>query len=311
MVGPRNGGAAPRLRRSSLSIRRTFARFAAVDWSGQAIARPRGIAVAVAAPGTGAPTLLAPALPWSRQDVCDWLLNHARAGTDLIVGLDLSPALPFADCAAYFPGWAASPGDAHALWALVDRLSAADPHLGCEGVLQHPEVARYFRQHGGRLGDRFGERGGGRLRTCEQVQQAMRLSPSSCFNLVGAAQVGKSSLTGMRVLHRLRGRIPVWPFDPMPASGPVVVEIYTTIAARAAGLPAGRSKMRGPDALDTALCALGSDRHAPLARYDDHATDALLTAAWLRGVAHQPELWSPAGLTPDLARTEGWTFGAS
>jgi hypothetical protein len=43
---------------------------------------------------------------------------------------------------------------------------------------------------------------------------------------------------------------------------------------------------------------------------DDHTTDALLTAAWLRRVAHQPHRWNPPMLTNDVARTEGWTFGA-
>ena len=32
--------------------------------------------------------------------------------------------------------------------------------------------------------------------------------------------------------------------------------------------------------------------------------------AWLRTVAHLPEYWQPAGLTPEIGRTEGWTFGA-
>ncbi|WP_204315773.1 hypothetical protein, partial [Stenotrophomonas maltophilia] len=68
--------------------------------------------------------------------------------------------------------------------------------------------------------------------------------PYSCFNLVGASQVGKSSLTGMRVLHRLRGKVPLWPFDPLPEAGPVLVEIYTALAARAAGMRKGISKIR-------------------------------------------------------------------
>ena len=38
----------------------------------------------------------------------------------------------------------------------------------------------------------------------------------------------------MRLLYRLAGRLPVWPVDPLPAEGSVVVEIYTTIAALAA-----------------------------------------------------------------------------
>ena len=101
----------------------------------------------------------------------------------------------------------------------------------------------------------------------------------------------------------------MWPFDPLPASGPVLVEIYTTIAARAADPRGGRSKMRSGAALDDALRALGSPAHDPLDRYDDHATDALLTAAWLRSVAARPALWSPAALTRAIAATEGWTFG--
>jgi hypothetical protein len=113
------------------------------------------------------------------------------------------------------------------------------------------------------------------------------------------------------VLHRLAGRIPVWPFDPLPDHGPAIVEIYTTIAARAAGIRKGLSKMRDAAALDTALAGLGSDPHTPLPRYDDHATDAILTAAWLRANAARPALWHPRGMTVQVAATEGWTFGVS
>jgi hypothetical protein len=67
--------------------------------------------------------------------------------------------------------------------------------------------------------------------------------PTSNFNLVGASQVGKGSLSGMRLFHRLPRDIAVWPMDLVPASGRVVVEIYTTIAAMAAGRRAARSKI--------------------------------------------------------------------
>lgn len=286
---------------------RRFEHFAVIDWSGQAVERPAGLAVAVAGQGTTAPTLLAPAGGWSRQALLDWLLAHARAKTDMLIGLDLSPGFPFADRDAFFPGWPASPPDAGALWAMVDDMSADDQHLAASSFLAQPEVASHFRQHR-RPGDLF-PAGAGRLRRCEVEQRAIGLSPSSCFNLVGAAQVGKSSLTGMRVLHRLSGTMQVWPFDPVPPAGPVVVEIYTALAARAAGLPRGRSKIRDGAALDAALGSLGSDPHRPLMRYDDHATDAILTAAWLRIAATRTELWRPDGLSDAIARTEGWTFG--
>lgn len=286
-------------------MNRRFTRFAAIDWSGQAVARPAGLAVAEVR--DGGPALVPCEGGWSRDAILDWLTMLADDEADMLIGLDLSPALPFVDVDGYFPGWTDSPGDARALWAMVDRMAADDPHLAATSVVNDDELSRHFRRH--RLcGDRFGQ-GRGRLRLCEERQRAAGFSPTSCFNLVGAAQVGKSSLTGMRVLHRLDGRIPFWPFDPVPASGPVLVEIYTTIAARAAGVRAGRSKLRDADQLDAALGNLGSTPHVPSPRYDDHATDALLTAAWLRRVAQDAALWSPPALSNHVARTEGWTFG--
>jgi hypothetical protein len=142
-------------------------------------------------------------------------------------------------------------------------------------------------------------------------QAAMGCKPYSNFNLIGAAQVGKSSLTGMRVLHRLRGRLPVWPIDPLPASGPVVVEIYTALAAIAAGRTASRAKITDFAALNAALSTLGSPPVKGTGPIDDHRSDALLTAAWLRRAAPRAELWHPAHMTPEIALTEGWTFGAT
>ena len=162
----------------------------------------------------------------------------------------------------------------------------------------------------GRLFGPEGLKGGrGRLRVTEQHQRQQGCQPYSNFNLVGAAQVGKSSLTGMRLLHALDRRLPVWPVDPLPPAGSVVVEIYTTIAAMAAGRPPSRSKMRDHAQLNAALAALGSDPVSATGPIDDHSADALLAAHWLRLVARREQLWHPAALTPDLARAEGWTFG--
>jgi hypothetical protein len=288
-------------------VTRTFAAFATVDWSGQNVARPKGLAVATAGRGTQAPVLLRPAGGWTRDGILAEMLRLAEAQADILIALDLSPALPFVDRDSYFPGWGESPKDARALWRLVDGLSGADPHLSASGFLADSEIARHFRFQN-RLGDLF-PGGVGRLRQCERGQRVMGMSPSSCFNLVGAAQVGKSSLTGMRVLHRLNGRVPVWPFDPVPDRGPLIVEIYTSIAARAAGIRKGLSKIRDRESLDTALSRFSTRPAAPMARYDDHSTDAVLTTAWLRHVVGQEELWHPPALTPHIAATEGWTFG--
>jgi hypothetical protein len=289
-----------------------FAQFVAIDWSGAQGERQKGIAVALAAAEGGPPTLMDRI--WSRADVLA-LLRDGLAG-DTLVGLDLGISLPFADAGAFFPGWDRSPADARSLWALIDRICDSDPHLGAASFVDHPDLAAYFRRHGGREGSRFHLPGTphrrGRFRVTEQAQERLGCKPYSNFNLVGAAQVGKSSLTGMRVLHRLGGAVPVWPVDgvALPHSGSVVVEIYTAIASVEAKRRAGRSKIRDGADLDAALQALGSmptGREGPIT---DHAADALLTAAWLRANASNQALWHPPELTPQIARTEGWTFGA-
>ncbi len=284
-----------------------FAHYAAIDWSGAAGERHKGIAVALCTEGQAPPLLIRPGHRWSRPEVLCWLSDEMPPET--LVGIDLSLSLAFVDRRAFFPGWCESPGDARGLWALVDRLASGDAHLAVSSFVDHAEAARHFRRHGGREGDLFGG-GGGRLRVTEKAQRAMGCNPYSNFNLVGAAQVGKSGLTGMRMLHRLGGRLPVWPIDPLPEHGSVLVEIYTTIAAIAAGRSASRSKIRDVGELNRALSALGSDGVPGAGFIDDHRSDALLAAAWLRKVAHNADLWNPPGLSPEIAHTEGWTFGA-
>lgn len=290
-----------------------FAHFAAIDWSGAAGERHAGIAIGLCRSDGGAPVLVKPGQRWSRNEVLDWLLGEMPA--DTLVGLDLGMSLPFADCGAYFPGWADSPSDARALWRLIDETCREDPHLAATSFVDHLEASRYFRRHGGREGALFHGPAAndrrGRFRETERAQARMGCKPYSNFNLVGAAQVGKSSLTGMRVLHRLGGSLPVWPVDPLPGAGSAVVEIYTAIAAIDAGRTAARSKMRSVEALNQALAELGSPPIPGAGPLDDHSADALLTAAWLRARAGRDDLWHPPGLTPELARTEGWTFGAA
>jgi hypothetical protein len=257
----------------------------------------------------GPPQLCARADRWSRKAVLDWLFDLADQQADMVIGFDFSFALPFFDAGKYFPKWEHSPDDARQLWALVDHICAADPHLEIRTLLEHTDIRRHFRHSKSDVGDLFPP-GPGRFRQVEHHQRISRQANSaSCFNLIGAAQVGKSSLTGMRMLHKLQGAIPVWPFDPVPDRGPVIVEIYTSLAARAAGLGHSRSKIRDHDTLEAALTKIGSPTPAVLTRYDDHSTDALLTAAWMQTAVLDNRLWQPEPLTRQIAEKEGWTFG--
>lgn len=277
-----------------------FSRFAAIDWSGAKGSRHRGIAVALCEAGEAAPVLVAPPDGvWSRSAVRGWML--AQADTPVLIGFDFSFAPPFVRRGAYLPGEAA-PVTAPAFWAWLDAR-CADEDLGAASFLDaHRGRHFYFGAADGRKADFL------HWRECETYPDGGH-KPSTVFDAIGASQVAKASFAGMRLLHAVHGRIAIWPFDAVPSAGAVTVEIYTAIAARAAGLRKGLSKLRTPEALDAALAALGSRRHRPLPAYDDHSTDAILAAAWLRANAGRPELWAPNRMTPAIARTEGWTFG--
>lgn len=281
---------------------RRFTRFAAIDWSGAKGRSHPGIALAVCEAGDAAPELVAPpGRHWSREAVRDWILDHATE--PLLVGFDMSFCAPILDRGAYLPGESTAT-DARAFWAYVDARSE-DEDLGAAGFLDSRRGRHFY------LGATDGPKAGFiHFRRCEQHFNASGGGKvTTVYDAIGAAQVAKASFAGMRLLHALDGKVAIWPFDPVPPAGAVVVEIYTAIAARAAGLPKGRSKLRDAAALDTALAALGSRPHVPLARYDDHSTDAMLAAAWLRASAARTDLWHPPALTPQIACTEGWTFG--
>ena len=289
-----------------------FQHFLAIDWSGAVGPRQKGIALALCDGAGGPPVLVDPGKGWSREEVLAILRDELPENT--LVGMDLGIALPFVDAGAFLPGWELSPPDARSLWALIDEICADDPNLAASSFVSHPEAARYFRHSREHVGDRFLLPGAttreGRFRRAEEAQRAQGVRPVSNFNLVGAAQVGKSSLTGMRMLHRLTGHVSVWPVDPLPARGTVVVEMYTSIAALGGGVRKGRTKLRSYEVLNSALDRLDSPPVAGEGPIDDHSSDALVTAAWLRCIGHDPQYWHPQGLTPEIARTEGWTFGA-
>jgi hypothetical protein len=281
-----------------------FTRFAAIDWSGAKGNRHRGIALAVCDAGDAAPALVdPPGGVWSRTAILDWLLAHRAE--PMLVGFDMSFCAPFIERGAYLPG-ESTQTDARAFWAYIDANSP-DEDLGAASFLDSRRGVHFY------LGVADGEKA--KFLHFRRGEAAFNASgggkATTVYDAIGAAQVAKASFAGMRLLHHVDSRIAVWPFDPVPQSGMLLVEIYTAIAARAGGLRKGLSKLRTPEALDEALAVLGSRRHLPLARYDDHSTDAIMASAWLRANADRRELWAPAGLTAEIAYTEGWTFGVA
>lgn len=288
-AGPLTAVASPT---SSHSLEREgsrFDRFVGIDWSGAVGVRHPSVQVAICEMGHGAPRLVLPAGGvWSRMAVLDWL---GGLSGDVLVGMDAGFGF------AAVPGFL---GTARDLWGEVDAVSVGDVDLGGHAFVAARREAfwmgvadgpRHLKAH---------------LRETERVYAASRLgTPTSNFVLLGASQVGKASLSAMRLLHRLGW--PVWPFDPLPAHGPVICEIYAQAFARMAGT---RGKLRDKVALNRALAHFGSAGLAEgfPAAFPDHVGDAIVTAAGLRAIAGVAKWWSPQGLDA-VRETEGWTFG--
>ena len=282
-------------------MRDRFDAFVAIDWSGAKGRRHKGIAIAEAS-GDGAPRLIRASHVWSREEVLTWLVAKAAKAPTLF-GFDFSFAPPIAERGEYLVGEPDVPKTAREFWAYVDG-KCDDEDLGAASFLETAHRRHfYFGIADGVKADFV------RFRQCDARLNAQGgRKTASAYDAIGAAQVAKASFSGMRLLRRLDGKVAVWPMDPLPERGSAVVEIYTRIYLRRAGLSG--TKLRNRVDLNRALTGLGSPPARLRFEPNDHQTDALVTAAGMRAlVREEPRAFGPDGLTPEIARTEGWTFG--
>lgn len=283
-----------------------FDGFVAVDWSGARGKAYSGIAVAECLPGNAAPKLVpSPGRTWRRSDFVEWLAGEADAGRRLLVGIDCAFALP-APTARTILG----DNSYHAfdLWAHIDRICAGSDDFYGGAYADHAPHAPLFWKSGPRPAG-FAEL---HRATEEACRSAGLGAPESPLKLLGARQVGKGGLAGMRVLaelkRRLEGDFCVWPFDPVEPARIVCAELFPRLFLRAAGH--GNGKVRTLAALDRCLARLGSSPYEGTeTALTDHDSDALVAAAGLRGIAEDGAVWSPAGLDGLARRAEGWIFG--
>ena len=278
-----------------------FESYVAIDWSGAKGKKHKGIAIAEAR-GQAAPRLIRPGHIWSREEVLHWLLKRA-AKEPTLFGFDFSAAPPLIERGEYLPGEMDVPKTAREFWAYVDRIST-DEDLGAASFLEQAHRRHFY------FGIADGVKAGFmHFRQCDarlNTQGGRKIA--SAYDAIGAAQVAKASFSGMRFLRHLDGKVAIWPMDPLPERGSVVVEIYTRIYLRRAGMSG--VKLRSRVELNRALKGLGSPPARMRFEPNDHQTDALVTAAGMRQlVLTEPRAFDPEGLTPQIAQTEGWTFG--
>ena len=280
---------------------RQFEAYVAIDWSGAKGRRHKGIAIAEAR-GKAAPRLIRAGHAWSRKEVLAWLLKRA-AREPTLFGFDFSFAPPIIERGEYLPGEPHVPTTAREFWAYVDER-CDDEDLGAASFLEVAHRTHFYFGIADGIKSNFV-----RFRQCDAKLNAQGgRKTASAYDAIGAAQVAKASFSGMRLLNKIHGKVAIWPMDPLPDHASAVVEIYTRIYLRRAGFSG--AKLRSRTALNLALEGLGSPPARLRFEPNDHQTDALVTAAGMRALATgETRAFAPEGLTPTLARTEGWTFG--
>jgi hypothetical protein len=214
-----------------------FQSYVAIDWSGAKGKRHKGIAIAEAR-GEAAPRLIRAGHIWSREEVLQWLLKRAARERTLF-GFDFSLAPPLIERGEYLPGEPNVPATAREFWAYVDRMSN-DEDLGAASFLEVAHRRHFY------FGIADGVKAGFmHFRQCDgrlNAQGGRKIA--SAYDAIGAAQVAKASFSGMRLMHQLDGKVAIWPMDPLPERGSVVVEIYTRIYLRRAGMSGVKLRTR-------------------------------------------------------------------
>ena len=113
----------------------------------------------------------------------------------------------------YLPGEPDVPATAREFWAYVDAR-CDDEDLGAASFLERVHRRHfYFGIADGVKADFV------RFRQCDARLNAQGgRKTASAYDAIGAAQVAKASFSGMRFLHRLDGKVAIWPMDPLPST---------------------------------------------------------------------------------------------
>ena len=283
-----------------------FDAFIAIDWSGAARGY-NGVAAAMCRRGRQAPTLIIPpGRRWTRREIADWLKRRLGGTQPLLIGFDFAFGFPFEPVLGYLGGCAPHVKKIFDLWSLIETKSCGEPDFGCNRFV-NDQSYRWLFWTAGTKPEGWSER---KRLTEHACAEETGTRPDTLYKMLHSKQVGKASITGMRVLHHVRScrdaAVAIWPFEKIRRSA--MVEIYPTMFRKMA---TGRiAKLRSQADLNDALISIGSRPMRNARRkLSDHETDALLSAAGLRSIAHNAAVWQPEGWNSDRVQAEGWIFG--
>ncbi len=286
-----------------------FDQFIGVDWSGaKAPIKTKSIAVASLSKEKDDLTLHQNIR--SRSAVANFIGNVIKGGKRTLIGIDCN----FGYAVEILRKQIGQNATAPDLWAKVDDVNAENPNLFAGDFWMHPKFKEDFWTTG---------------KMPINFQMPKRMTeiicadngygrPESPFKLIGAKQVGKGGLAGMRMAHILKqkygSKVAIWPFDNDQSCDLAVVvltEIYPRQFIMRAAM--GSQKIRKDNDLKKILefYGLTNQKHK---NFTDHDTDALVSAAGLRYLCGMNQtipntISNPSRMTKTAQSCEGWIFG--
>ncbi len=290
---------------------KNFDGFVGVDWSGaKNPVRTLNIAVAICDRENPSPKLVKNAdTAWSREAVLQWLVEQAVKNKRLLVGIDCNF------------GYARSVGQKQFgrnytyrdLWRAVENANLQNNNFFAGGFWENPRYSSAFWTTG-KMPKGFTMPKRETEHACHKTGYG---TPESPFKLIGAKQVGKGGLAGMRMLMHLKAilgnDLAIWPFEnDTDGATLVITEIYPRFFIRKAGY--GTKKITDNKDVYSILSHFGADIDNLGAEVSDHEADAVIAAAGLYDVCgsrpYVPENFSnPENMSPEAALQEGWIFG--
>lgn len=286
-----------------------FDQFIGVDWSGaKAPIKTKSIAVASVSKDKDDLTLYQNIR--SRRAVAEFIGDVIESETRTLIGIDCNFGYAAETLRKQINFKAAAPD----LWAKVDAVNTESPNFFAGNFWTHPKFKEDFWTEGKMpIGFKMPKR------TTEVICANNGYGhPESPFKLIGAKQVGKGGLAGMRMVHYLQDKyddkIAVWPFNDdksCDAAKVILAEIYPRQFIMRAGM--GTQKIRNKGDLEQILKFYGMT-NGNYKNFTDHDTDALVSAAGLRYLCGMKQeipnaISNPPQMTKIAQFCEGWIFG--
>jgi hypothetical protein len=281
-----------------------FDSFIGIDWSGDKSKLQKGISVAKCKSGTNPPDIIKPKDKyWSRTALVEWLTKEIKNKKTLI-GFDFSFSYPFYDFFSYFPGIKDSPTSPYRLWERIDCLNNNIPNYYGGEIWNNKPYCDFY--NAPNLKGKFYK---SRRRQTELYAKNKIHSPSPTFNCVGPGAVGTGSLSGMRVLNKLKTIINIWPFNfNITKKESIAIEIFPTYYFRYAGVKSekkiGYTLNRINEALHFYNCN-SLPKNIIIGGPDQDDADAIVSAAAMRFFCKNSLVWN----VPNVSKKEGWIFG--